>query len=602
MASPDPNDVMVEHACAALRRLGEAEPSSAAAGAALEEIEAAWRRRPFTIGVMGDDVVACTALLNAVCGGGMFEGRGPGYPPVRVRRGAATRFRAVRRDGTSEESTLGAEPVPVRERPDGEAERAEVGQHELELLRAERAVPRLAREVPPWWAFWLWMIRWLVVRRARAQLEAWQRAKEQLAQSQRKLAGVEEPAPAAGEAAAARAKFLERLRVLCFGMIGRDLVEIELEVAGGPLAEDVEVIELAGDRAGTRVDLTVRAAAQIEITSGESSMRKELGPPAEAAFRMSRLPAEARALWAARRAREVLIAEIGHLDDVVTTTEVELRNRIARLENLRMPEPERFVPTQLERVLPQAAASIHAVLEHAGVHLGSELAQCAAQWDAKLKAASTPEELKAAAARIDEESVAESKRIAEETRTLVMGGVGGSVHDLLPELFSALRQPGLPDAHAVPPRAVPALPPVAMLPSLTTPSPTAFAGELSGAGKWITGLFRSVDARRAELREKVNQRAERVAAASSAELLDAEPALRGALLETVASELSAAVKRRVTWLETELAREQAAVDAERTALRPVAEVLEAARRAARSLQEQISELEGPRTASVPGVA
>src|SRR5204862_242988 len=101
MASPDPNDAMVEHARAALRRLGEAAPSRAAAAAARDEIEAAWRRRPFTIGVMGDDASARAALLNALCGGGLveLEERAQGHAPVRVRRGTSTRFRASRRDG-----------------------------------------------------------------------------------------------------------------------------------------------------------------------------------------------------------------------------------------------------------------------------------------------------------------------------------------------------------------------------------------------------------------------------------------------------------------------------------------------------------------------
>jgi len=262
-----------------------------------------------------------------------------------------------------------------------------------------------------------------------------------------------------------------------------------------------------------------------------------------------------------------------------------------------------FVVAQVARVGAQASASITAVLEHAGVHLGSELAERAAHWDAQLKAASTPDELKARATKIDEESVAEYKRIAQETRMLVMGGVGGSAHDLLVELFSALRQPGLPDEHAVPARRAPALPPVAMLPSLTDPKPSTFASELSGAGQWVAGLFRSIDKRRAELRDKVRERTERVRGVAEAELRDAEPALRAALLEVCGRELAAGVERRVTWLEAELAKEQLAVDAERAALRPIAEALEAARRESRGLLERISGLETPSiVVSASGVA
>ncbi len=607
MASPDPNDALVEHARAALGRLGEAAPSREAAGAALAEVEAAWRRRPFTIGVMGDDVAARTELLNALCGGGMFEreGRGPGGAPVRVRRGTATWFRASRRDGTSEDAML-VDPVEssgARRSPTAPV-RAQVGDHELELLRAERAVPRLARQAPPWWAFWLWMIRWLVVRRARPRLAAWERAKDQLSESQRALAAAEETGTAVIRGRAETcARFLERLRTLGSGTgAGREVREIELEVAGGPLTDDVEVIELTGAALGAKVDVTVRAAGgHVEVAGGERGLRKALGPPAEAAFRIARLPIEARALWIARRAREVLIAEIAQLGDAVARAGVSLRHRMARIDTLHMPDAEHFVAAQLERIGTPASASIHAVIEHAGVHLGSELAQHAARWDEQLVATRTPDELKALAARIDEEGVTEYKRIAEETRTLVMGGVGGSAHDLLPELFSALRQPGFPDAHAVPPRAVPALPRVAMLPSLVDPAPSQFAGELGGAGKWIAGLFRSIDSRRAELRDKVRQRGERVRAAAEAELLDAEPALRTALLEAVGRELSAAVERRVAWLAAELATEQLAADGEREALRPLIEVLDDVRFAARGLQERMSELEGaPRAAGGPG--
>jgi hypothetical protein len=615
--SPDPNDAIVDHARGALRGLMNAEPSKESARAALEELEAAWRRRPFTVGVMGDDAFARTELLNALCGGAMFEakGRGPGAAPVRVRRGETTRFRARRKDGTVEEATLPADAelpaaagaagaaTPGRaRRATTEVIRAQVSQQELELLRAEREVPRLAREVPPWWAFWLWMIRWLVVRRARARLEAWQRAKLQLAEGQRELTTATEEsvpveaAPAvSGAAPGPRERFLERLRMLGSGnLAGRDIEEIQLEVASGPLSDEIEVIELTGTAPPARVDLTVRVtASQVEISRGESSMRKELGPPASAARELAPLATQARALWVARRAREVLLAEILRLDEAAMNVEIGLRNRIARIENLRMPDAESFVPTQLERIGPQAAGSINAVLEHAGAHLGSELAQLTAQWDAELKTVSTVDALKALAARIDGESVTEYKRIADETRMLVMGGVGGSAYDLLSVVFAALRQPGLPDEHAVPPRRVPSLSPVAMLPSLTNPQSSAFAGELSGAGQWLAGLFRSVETKRAELRGKVHDHSERVRAAAEAELLDAEPKLRAALLEAVGRELSVAVERRVTWLATELAREQLTVDAERAAMQPLVEVLEDARREARSLQERVGSIEAP---------
>lgn len=587
MASPDPNDAMVEHVRGALRRLGGAAPSRAAAAAALEEIEAAWRRRPFTIAVMGADASARAALLNACCGGGLaeLEERAPGHAPVRVRRGTATRFRATRRDGTLEAATVAAPGAPCSQEEVG---RAQVNRQELALLRVERAAARLARQEPPRWAFWRRMIRWLVTRRARARLAAWQRAKERLALPGR--------SPAAEELVLeSRARFFERLCLLGSGMsAGRDVREIELEVDGGPLLDDVEVIEVTGATQRTEVDLAVQVtASHVEAAGREGRLRRRLGPPAEAAPGLARLPIEARALEIARHARAVLIDESARLEGILTRTEAALQRRIARLEDLRVSDPESFISAQLARIHPRAAASIAAVLEDIVVHLDAALVRRAAGWEEQVKTAGTLDELRAVAARIDDEGVAESKWIAEETRQLVMGGVTGSAHDLLFELFSGLRHHELPDEHAVPPRGVPGLPPVAMLPSLKEPPPSRLADELGSAGKWLTGLFRSKDARRAELRDKVSRHFERVRAVAAAELRAAAPALLAALLETGRRELSAAIARRDAWLTAEIAREQLAGDAERAELRLLAEALDAARRDAYVVQEWIDGLEAP---------
>jgi hypothetical protein len=609
MSRPDPSEAMVEHACAALRRLGEAEPSREAAGAALEEIEAAWRRRPLTVGVAGDDAVARAELLSALCGGLLDPAaRGPEAAPVRVRRGEAARFRATLRDGTTEEAALpagvssGTTAAPAadgdgRAAGDPDAARARVSELEVEALRAERAVPRLAREVPPWWAIWLWLVRWLVVRRARPQLETWQRAKEQLATARRALGAGEAAAAEAAEARASavasqRARVLERLQVLGSGSgAGREVAELSIEVTGGPLAEGVEAIELSGAAPRPAVDVTLQVtAAEVGLDAGDGDgdgARRALGRPAEAAFKLARLPAEARARRAARRAGEVLAAEIARFADTVARAEADHRDRLARLEALRLPDAEGFVRGHLEAAGAPATASITAVLDHASVHLGSELAQLAAQWASLVEAAGSADDLRAAATRIDEESVAESKRIAGEVKLLVTGGVGGSAHDLLRELIATLRQPGLPAELSGPPKRVPALPPVALLPSLAEPQPTTFAAELNGVGKRIAGLFRSIEARRTELRDKVRERSELFSAAAAAELLGAEPALRAALLEAVGRELTAAVERRVAWVDAALVKEQAAIDAERAALQPLAEALEAARRDARWLEDRL---------------
>jgi hypothetical protein len=595
MAVPNVNDELVARAVRALRRLAEATPVAAATEAAAEDLAAAWHDTPFTIGLTGDSIAARTQLLDQLCGGGMleFEGRVPGCAPIRVRRGPVTRFRATRRDGTCEEMELPrlvpAGPVPGKI-SHAETMRTVVAERQAVVDRAEAAVPKLVRVSPPAWAFWLWIARWLMLLTSKRARATWHRAQAQLARAQLALAAAEDEVPTVVGTLPAETgeQFFKRLYVLCSGMIaGRDVRAIEIEVAGGPLPEGVEVIE--GARAGEVDELVTIAAGTVHIPRTDRS----LGPLAEAALVIGGLPGEARALRLAQRARDMMVAHAAALDDAIAQAEVELRNRIARLENLVMSDPDGFVRTQLKRMPPQLGSSINAVLEHAGVHLSSELAACSTSWIALVDAAPSPDELKAAAAKIDQELPQAARRIADETRMLVMGGVGGCAHDLLPPLLEPLRQPGLPDEHAQAPRAVPALPAVEMLPSLTHPSGTNFAGDLSGAGQWLTGLFRSIDARRAELRAKVEQRTGHIREVAEAELRDAEPRLSAVLREVVARELSAAVERRVSWLARELAIEQLAVDSDRAALRPLADILDDARREARQLYDLIAERQAP---------
>ena len=601
MGVHDPNDSLVVRIRGALKRLTDAPVTASTATATLAEVDAAWARRPFSIGIAGDDVFARTDLINGLCGAKLLEleGRVPGCAPVRIRRGTVTRFCATRRDGTTEEMTLSAAVAlpAMPHRDEVEAVRHQVMQLEIKADTAERAVPKMVRKTPPWWAFWAWLVRWWVVWRSKKRVAQWQYAQAELEMARYHLVEAEEAIPTAlgGMPGETPEKFYARLRMLCSGMIvGRDVQQIEIECASGPLADGVEVIELTGVAARTEVDVTVRVtSSQVQVASGESSMGRTFGPPTEAARALGKLPIEERAMWIARRVREVLLAAVDCLDDEVERAEVALRNRIAHLENLRMPDAERFVAQQLARVKPQLAASILAVLEHAGVHMGSEIAQCAQAWDALIAQANSPEALKAAAAQIDLDGVEQCKRIAEETRILVVGGVGGSAHDILPELFAPLLQPGLPEEHAQPPKRVPALPPVELLPSLTSPSATGFASDLTGAGQWFAGLFRSIDARRAEVREKVRQRSSHLMELARAELLDAEPKLRGALLEAAGRELGMAVERRMEWLSKELAKEQLAVNAERAQLWPLVKVLDDTRKSAMHLNEIVALHSGP---------
>ncbi len=592
------DEILVERARVALRRLADAPAAADVARAALAELDAAWQTRPFVIGLVGEDIFARTDLVESLSGGGLFEleGRIPGCAAVSIRRGDATRFRAIARDGSEEAMTLPppAPPSPVAaRRTHVETMRAAVAEREATAARLELTVPHMVRVPPPWWAIWIWLVRWIVVWIARNRTDAWQRACNVVAYSRRELAAAEDEVPTDMVSPDPRQRFHERLRVLASGMLaGRDTVAIELDVNCGPLPEDVLVVELAGTKRTVDLTLAVTRAGVEVVGTG-----RQLGTPVEAAAILGHLPGELRALRLGRRAREVLFAQVAALQDLVERAEVDLRNRLGRLELLRLPDPGAFITAQIDRVQSQLGSSVHAVLEHAGVHLGSELAQAAAEWEALVTHVSTGDALKAAAAQIDEQAPAAAKRIAEEVAILVIGGVGGSAHDLLPTLFEPLRQHGLPDEHAQPPRGVPPLPPVAMLPSLANPSPSNFAGELTGAGPWLTGLFRSLDSKRTELLEHVRQRASHVRAVASAELLDAEPRLRGALREAITNALAAAVARRVTWLEAELAKEEAAVADERARLRPLAKLCDDVRQDARRLSELLAAREAPATSA-----
>ncbi len=590
MAAPNaPNayDALVEQAAGALRRLSDDPPASAPARVALTELTAAWRRRPFTIGLAGE-IATRTDVLDQLCGGVMLEreGRVPGCAAIRVRRGPVTKFRAIRRDGSTEDMVLPPPveaPAPVR-RSAAETARAEVAARQAAAERADAAVPRLVRVPPPRWAFWLWLVRWLLLLTARRAIAASERAHLDYARSRRELvAAVDEVPTVVGILPDARDAFFTRLSVLGSGMLaGREVSALEIEVDGGPLPLDVEVIETAVD---DEVDELVTLSGDALPLAGTT---RRIGTIPELIAALGTLPYERRALRLVRRASEVVAAEVVRLDDVVAHAEIERRNRIARLENLRLHDPAGFSTTQIARASGPLGSSIHAVLEHAGVHLSSELAQCATAWVELVDAAQSPDELKAAAAKIDEQVASAARRIGEETRLLVVGGVGGCAYDLLPELLAPLRDPALPDEYTRPPRTVPALPAVEMLPSLTAPSSSRFADELSGAGKWLAGLFRSIDARRAALRDKVQQRASHLREVAEAEMLDAEPRLREALRETLARELSTALDRRSAWVAQQLAREQRAVDAERSALRPLEAAVEYARRDARSLSAMVA--------------
>src|SRR5262245_61970361 len=102
-------DALVEQAQAVLRRVAAVIPSAnAEATSLMSDIDAAWRRRPLSAGIAGDDIAARTELLDRLCGAGLLDpaGRAPGCAVIRLRRGAQTRFRTTRADGKLEERVM----------------------------------------------------------------------------------------------------------------------------------------------------------------------------------------------------------------------------------------------------------------------------------------------------------------------------------------------------------------------------------------------------------------------------------------------------------------------------------------------------------------
>ena len=236
-------------------------------------------------------------------------------------------------------------------------------------------------------------------------------------------------------------------------------------------------------------------------------------------------------------------------------------------------------------------ASVNAVMEHASTHLGSELAQLGATWMTAVSKATSGKELEAAIALVEEQWPAQARRIAEEVRMLVMGGAGGIARDLYTETVAPLAAHGLPEEHMRVKRA-PEITPVLLLPSLT--NPTTF----TVGGNWFTGLFRSFDARKTDLREKVHARIERIKEVAAAEMLDAEPKLHTAVSQALATHLDAAIELQRGWHEKAIAEEQAAIAQDRELLAP----LTRSRDAITSAAYQITKLADALAAERPAVA
>ena len=578
-------DQLIEQAQHALKRLCDAQPTTDDALAAIKGITDAWPKRPFRIGIGGEDPAMRATLLDVACGGGVLNGRPAGAAPLRVRRGAKTRYRIVRDDAKPEETLL--PPRPASTVDPIELARREVESRELELGALEVGLPALVRGAPQWWEVWLWPLYWWHKFRAKAKLAARERATAALETARRKAEEI------AGKPYDALADDRPRLARFFAGMgAARDATEIEIEVALGPLAEGIELVELAGAaRAAAVVDAVLIAApgGVLAPVSGGTPVR--VGDPEQVIRALPGFLVHARALNLARRARDRLDAARLALDRVLDRAETDFATRVSRLEHLRVQDADGLRTQQLAKLRPQIFSHVGAVMEHASTHLGAELVQLEQTWTAKVDRAAARDQLKAAVTQIDTEWPTNAQRIAEEVRVLVTGGIAGSAHDLYEELVAPLRALRFVDKTK---RPAPVLPKIAILPSLSNPS----IAKRGGAADWFAGIFRSFESRRGETVDKTKQRADHVRVVARAELLDAEPVLHAALSDALAGELTAAITRHSAWIDSELEKERAAIKRERAGLERLQHVRDRAHRDSRDLADKISKLEG----ELPGTA
>jgi hypothetical protein len=413
---------------------------------------------------------------------------------------------------------------------------------------------------------WLWPLWWLLTRKHRRILadrrfteiaydqacDAREAAKQELAEAEQRIR-------------VQRGRFFESLRALSSGPpLGSNVREVELVLGEGPLPEGVELIELTRtSQASDQVDAILLVERdRLHAPLGADGTALEVGTIREIIPVLPVLLGKARAMVIARRARAIIEPALALLDDDVNDTEDGFRLRIERLEAMQIVDAEEFAATELAKVRPQIAQSIHAVIEHGAAHLGAELARLGEEWQASIAMAKDAEQLKQAVARIEQSAPLDAKRIAEEVRLLVVGGAAGAAFDLYPDLLVALRPHGLDEK---PPKSAPPLPAIELLPSLTNAPPA----KLSGAAGWLGGLFRSFETRRTDVMQKSAARMEHLRGVANAELLDAEPKLFQSIERTLHAFLLAAIARQEGWLESAMTFEREAVAAEGKQLAPL---------------------------------
>src|SRR5262245_48781508 len=223
------SQALIDHARESMQRLIDVPLTADAGRTAVEEIDLYWRHVPLTAAVAGEDLATRTRFLNFLAGDELLSpsrGERAGLV-ITLARGSMTGLRARRRDASVEELSL-----PVVQRTPAEPLRVPPPP-----VAARGALPPAPLAL--WRRVWLWILRLLGRGPAAAALLP-AAAPAPAPTPQPRPAPPPPPAPAPE-----RHRFAARVRALTDDSAGGAEVErVFIEVAEGPLAADVAVVDV----------------------------------------------------------------------------------------------------------------------------------------------------------------------------------------------------------------------------------------------------------------------------------------------------------------------------------------------------------------------
>jgi len=563
---------LVDHVQAALCRLADAPPATAAARAATSQVEDDWTRRPHLLAIDGEPD-ARIALVNYLFGGQLLDPveQALRSVPLRMRRGSETSYLVRKKSGALEKFPL-VQPSRAA-KVDMIELRQQLDAGEAALFQIDTTVTTLLHAPQPRWKKLLWPLNWLRARRAHAELARRPQLEEQVREDRERLATMfAETTETDERTLVERTQQIAALRVWCSSAA---VAEIMIELAEGPLPSGIEVHEHLDQPA----DATVTVVGDRLYGPGYPALL--LGTISEVVSILPALLASARALDIARRFGTKIEATLGSLDGALERKDAALRGRIEHLETLRIDDADRFCDRELARANPRIAGAIGQVMERAQIKLGNDLAHFAAEMIGRIDGAASADDLKAIAERWQEST----HRVANGVSALVQQGLANTLTGLRDELLGALVARGLPKQYAERIDRV-APPEVAVLPSLAAAQVTP----LDDTG-WLGGLFKSLDSRRAAAIEVARGRWQQLAERAPVELRDAEGQLLAAVRRVLAGQLADAAARHSAWLDEAIAAEHEDIERERAGNAALVRVRDAARHDLTLLDEQIAKFE-----------